>query len=219
MYSFYLDGVRLPITPKKLTVKVNGNNKTLTLLNGGEMNFLRSPELTEISFEAVLPMLGKYPFSGEYRQPDFYLALFEKLMAVKKPFRFKVIRSTPAGRLLFDTDMQVSLESYTMTEEATEGFDITVAITLKQYVAYATKKITVSASAKDAEPALNEDQKRDTGNKVTPKTYTVQRGDCLWLIAKKLYGDGAQYTKIYAANKDKIKNPNLIYAGQVLIIP
>ena len=38
-------------------------------------------------------------------------------------------------------------------------------------------------------------------------------------IAKSKYGSGSQYTKIYNANKDKIKNPNLIYPGQVLIIP
>lgn len=51
------------------------------------------------------------------------------------------------------------------------------------------------------------------------ENYTVVKGDCLWNIAKKFYGSGAQYTKIYNENKDKIKNPNLIYPGQVLIIP
>lgn len=51
------------------------------------------------------------------------------------------------------------------------------------------------------------------------KSYTVKKGDCLWNIAKKYYGNGAQYTKIYNANKGKIKNPNLIYPGQVLTIP
>ena len=50
-------------------------------------------------------------------------------------------------------------------------------------------------------------------------TYTVKKGDCLWNIAKKFYGNGSKYTKIYEANKDKIKNPQLIYAGQVLVIP
>ena len=53
----------------------------------------------------------------------------------------------------------------------------------------------------------------------TPVYYTVKSGDCLWTIAKKYYGNGAQYMKIYNANKDKISNPNLIYVGQVLTIP
>ena len=51
------------------------------------------------------------------------------------------------------------------------------------------------------------------------KTYTVKKGDTLWAIASKYYGSGAQYTKIYKANTDKISNPNLIYPGQVFTIP
>lgn len=47
----------------------------------------------------------------------------------------------------------------------------------------------------------------------------MKRGDCLWNIAKALLGSGSRYTEIYNLNKDKIKNPNLIYAGQVLRIP
>lgn len=67
--------------------------------------------------------------------------------------------------------------------------------------------------------------KKPTTNKSTvkpavkSKSYTVKKGDCLWNIAKKYYGDGNKYTKIYNANKDKIKNPNLIYPGQSLKIP
>ena len=52
------------------------------------------------------------------------------------------------------------------------------------------------------------------------QAYTVKPGDSLWNIAKKYYGSGAMYTKIYEANKDLIGgNPNLIFPGQKLIIP
>ena len=52
------------------------------------------------------------------------------------------------------------------------------------------------------------------------QTYTVVKGDCLWNIAKKFYGNGSKYTEIYNANKSVIGgNPNLIYPGQVLTIP
>ena len=47
--------------------------------------------------------------------------------------------------------------------------------------------------------------------------YTVVKGDCLWNIAKEFYGNGAAYTKIVEANG--IKDANLIYVGQKLVIP
>lgn len=219
MYSFFIDGMELPIAPQKLTVKIKGNNKTLTLINEGDINFLRAPGLTEITFDAVLPMLGQYSFANGYRQPDSYLNKLESLMTDKEPFRFLVSRVAPSGRLLYDTNMKVSLENYTVTEDATKGPDVTVSITLKQYISYSTKTVTVVKPKPEKKPVVQQKKKRETSSAPKVKTYTVKSGDCLWNIAKKYYGNGAQYTKIYNANKGKIKNPNLIYPGQVLTIP
>lgn len=219
MYSFFIDGMELPIAPQKLTVKIKGNNKTLTLINEGDINFLRAPGLTEITFDAVLPMLGQYSFANGYRRPDSYLNKLESLMTGKEPFRFLVSRVSPSGRLLYDTNMKVSLENYTVTEDATRGPDVTVSITLKQYISYSTKTVTVVKPKPEKKPVVQQKKKRETSSAPKVKTYTVKSGDCLWNIAKKYYGNGAQYTKIYNANKGKIKNPNLIYPGQVLTIP
>lgn len=219
MYSFFIDGMELPIAPQKLTVKIKGNNKTLTLINEGDINFLRAPGLTEITFDAVLPMLGQYSFANGYRRPDSYLNKLESLMTGKEPFRFLVSRVSPSGRLLYDTNMKVSLENYTVTEDATKGPDVTVSITLKQYISYSTKTVTVVKPKPEKKPVVQQKKKRETSSAPKVTTYTVKSGDCLWNIAKKYYGNGAQYTKIYNANKGKIKNPNLIYPGQVLTIP
>ena len=51
------------------------------------------------------------------------------------------------------------------------------------------------------------------------RTYTVVAGDSLSKIAKKIYGDANRWKEIFEANKGKIKNPDLIYPGQVLKIP
>lgn len=51
------------------------------------------------------------------------------------------------------------------------------------------------------------------------RTYTVKKGDCLWNIAKKFYGNGSAYTKIYDTNTNKIADPHWIYPGQVFVIP
>lgn len=50
-------------------------------------------------------------------------------------------------------------------------------------------------------------------------TYTVVPGDTLWGISARFLGNGARWKEIYEANRDKIKSPNLIYPGQVFIIP
>lgn len=49
--------------------------------------------------------------------------------------------------------------------------------------------------------------------------YTVVKGDSLWHIAVTVYGDGYRWIDIYKANKDLIHNPDLIYPGQVFVLP
>ena len=53
-----------------------------------------------------------------------------------------------------------------------------------------------------------------------PDSYTVIKGDCLWNIAKKdyIYNDPLMWPRIYEDNKDKIKDPDLIYPQQVFTI-
>ena len=51
------------------------------------------------------------------------------------------------------------------------------------------------------------------------KTYEIQAGDSLSKIAKKFYGQANDWNKIYEANKDVIKDPNVIYPGQEIVIP
>lgn len=50
-------------------------------------------------------------------------------------------------------------------------------------------------------------------------TVVVQPGNSLWRLARRLYGQGVQYTVIYEANRDQIRDPDLIYPGQVLQAP
>ncbi|MEJ8476062.1 LysM peptidoglycan-binding domain-containing protein [Roseibium algae] len=47
----------------------------------------------------------------------------------------------------------------------------------------------------------------------------IRKGDNLWRISRRLYGDGVRYTTIYQANKGQIRNPDLIYPGQVFLTP
>lgn len=117
-YHFYLDGTLLPITPESLKVKIKNQNKTISLINEGEINFLKLPGLSEVQFEMLLPQTA-YPFAnGSIKTIDEYLSLLERLKTGKKPFQFIVSRMTPRGKLLFDTNMKVSLEEYEILEDA-----------------------------------------------------------------------------------------------------
>ena len=51
------------------------------------------------------------------------------------------------------------------------------------------------------------------------RTARVERGVSLWRISRTIYGEGPRYTQIYDANTNQIRNPNLIFPGQVLVVP
>ncbi len=50
-------------------------------------------------------------------------------------------------------------------------------------------------------------------------TATVARGDSLWRISRQAYGEGTRYSLVYRANRDRIRNPDRIYPGQVFVLP
>ena len=50
-------------------------------------------------------------------------------------------------------------------------------------------------------------------------TAVVTRGDSLWRISRQIYGSGMRYTEIFEANQNQIRNPNLIYPGQLFVLP
>lgn len=67
--------------------------------------------------------------------------------------------------------------------------------------------------------------KRETAEAVVTSTkkdatnVTIQPGYTLWALAKNKYGDGARYVQIFEANRDHIKDPDLIYPGQIFDLP
>lgn len=215
-YEVYLDGFQLPITPSKIETKIKGNNKTMNLINDGDINVLRLPGLTEISFTALLPN-SKYPFALNDTKPIVLLDLFEKLKVEKKPFQFVILRTDYRKEILFHTDILVSLEDYTITEDAKNGLDLSVSVKLKQYREYGTKILKLTEE--DGTTVAVAEAPRSTENAPKKKVYVVVKGDTLWNIAKKHLGKGERWTEIYQLNRDKIINPNLIYPGQTFKLP
>lgn len=148
MYSIYLDKILLPIAPSKIKIGFSSQNKTLNLINDGEINILKDPGLLDIEFDAMLPNT-KYPFSiykDGFESADKFIDKINKLKTDKKPFQFIVTRTRPDGTPLFNTNIKVSLEEYEINEDAEEGFDVILSIKLKQYKPFGTKKIKIEKS-------------------------------------------------------------------------
>jgi nucleoid-associated protein YgaU len=80
--------------------------------------------------------------------------------------------------------------------------------------------VTSGSSTTSAEPvAPVPDLAPPVGTTGQSDTYVVVAGDSLSKIAKRHYGDANKWPRIYEANRDQIKNPDLIHPGQRLKIP
>lgn len=247
-YDFYFKTddtvLTFPITPEELKITSDSNNETITLINEGEVNLLKSPSLTEVEFEARFPMRN-YPYSRDPEDFQTYFDVFKELKEEKNPFRFIVARATPDGKRTWDTNLQMALEKFELTESVDNGDDVLISFTLKQYKEYGVKIVKVISETKS-----DKDKDKKTTTKTTKTTtstskksrkakkkskkakyYTVKKGDCLWNIAKKFYGNASKWKSIYKANKSKIEstakkhgkrsssNGHWIYAGTKLKIP
>ena len=220
-YDFYLGRCLLPVPPGKLQVKINNTNETVVLMNQGEVNILAAAGLTDIEFECRIPQ-NPYPwavYKSGFQGADYFLGQFEALKTGRRPFQFIVCRRHTDGRKLFDTNMKVSMEEYQIVEDTEEGIDLEVKVRLKQYRDYGTKTADISFTGS----RTGIQTQRETAGAPVPasaQSYRVVKGDCLWTIAKRFYGNGAKYILIHEANRDLVgSNPNRIYPGQVLVIP
>ena len=84
----------------------------------------------------------------------------------------------------------------------------------REVVAKVASAAPAAAPAADTAPAAS-----DVPAPVSQVTITVQPGFTLWGIARENYGDGLLYVRVYEANKDLIRDPDLIYPGQVFTVP
>lgn len=174
MYQMYIEKVLFPVTPGKLVTRINGKNKTLTLINEGEVNLIKSPGLTDISTEVLLPALTEYPFAvyhNGFKDPSYYLGKLEKWKQKRKPVHLKMLKTSPDGRQLDWSidDIPVTIEDYEITEDAEEqGFDVVVKISMKEYREWGAKKLVIKKSKKKKGKKKKTATKKKTRKKKTP---------------------------------------------------
>ena len=206
---------KFPVNPEEIKKTQKINVEKYQVLGGEQISVPAYKELAEYSFDCELPFREQhYMERGTRADPDYYINMLKRAHNNLAPLQ--LIYSNGETD---DESKSVLVESLEITEKAGEEGDKYLSLSFLEYKAPSKKYMAVVTPQQPA--ALQETPQQENNPAVTEnKTYTVVSGDSLWKIAKQFYGNGAQYTKIYEANKGIIGgNPNLIYPGQVFSIP
>lgn len=213
-YYFFIDEVMLPVPPAKMTISTKNRNKTISLIDDGDVNLLKAPGLTDIKFDLLLPNKW-YPFadysqsrkdliistvgdmiggiaqdlarSYTYKPAEYFYKYLRNANRKKKPIRFIVTRLGVNFQMLFDTNILMSVEACDLNEDAKQGNDLIVKLALKEYKPYGTKEVTVK-KGKDGNYQATVKKKRFT-DKATPNALKVTKEKSV-LEAVKLASNG-----------------------------
>lgn len=198
------DKLRLPVLPPKFEVEVENNNTTVNINEIGDVNLIGKTGLKSMGIETFFPNQN-YSFVeyNNFLKPYKAVEKLEKWRKSGKPVRL-IITTTGINLLML-------IEDLTYGERDGTG-DVYYTLNLREYKILKTKKVAKVMIPEPKRPAPPKPK--------ATRTYVVKRGDCLWNIAKKYYGKGSDWRKIYNKNKKVIgSNPNLIYPGQKYVIP
>lgn len=209
------DRLQFPMLPTDISVKIAQQFATYSILRMGEVKIPSGTSADGFSWSGILP--------GAARQYEPYVRAWQEPKAIYNWLNgLKVKNDKPIKARLLITETPINCDVYLSSFMAapTGGYgDINYDITLVQARDIIVRKSgekTATETLQDAPPAEN------TERTVPPaaQTYTVVKGDSLWKIAQKFYGNGGEYAKIYAANQGTIgSNPSQIEPGQVFTIP
>lgn len=207
----------LPINPESIEPTSEGNNEDIQIIGLGRTVRKGEPGLKSFSIESFFPGPHSYYYTGV--KPKTCIEFIEKIRNTENKNN-NVARIITTG-LPLNVNMYFVVDNFKYSNKAGEEEDIYYTLDIKQYKPYGAKtvKVDLSGLASARVAAVSRPAPVATTSQPTHKTYTVKRGDCLWNITKKYTGNGARWKELYNLNKSKIRNPNLIYPGQVFTLP
>lgn len=235
-YYFYLGMVQLPVPPARMELKIKGKNRVINLINEGEASLIKSPGLSEIEFEARLPN-NRYPWAEYdtsllgglansmivgatgidnffgYKKAEYFLNQFETLKTSKEPFQFIVCRML-GFNVLFSTNMTVTLEDYSIVEDAdSEGTDVVVPLKLKEYRYFGTKTAKIEKDKAGNEKLVVQDNRPTVGKNI-PSLAKISKNVTCYEAVKMLTGGKVNWRSVLTSNL--VTNPLQSMAGKVL---
>ena len=195
-FEFRRNAVSIPVNPENIEISEPGDNQKANVVGLGEIIIPRERRLASFRISSFF-------------QDDSYLGFFKEWRDAKIAGRF-----TASG---LDIDMDVVISDFTYERKAGEEERVYYNLALSEYRPYGAR-VVVMPTPTTAQPVA--DTRKDNKPAVA-QTYTVKSGDNLWAISKRLGGaGGTNWRELYDANRSVVgDNPNLIFAGQILVIP
>lgn len=199
--------LRLPVPPEKFEIETGNLNTVVTVEELGEIQLMGKSKLSLLTIETFWPS-KQYSFCqySNFLLPYEAMALITKWKNSGSPIQVII-----TGTLV---NMPMSIDDFIYSEK--DGTkDVYFSITFKEY-----KYITLKTQIVSVTKAVNRYSSTPSrpSSKQVAKTYTVVRGDTLSKIAQRAYGNSSKWRDLFAKNSGTIKNPNLIYPGQVLTL-
>ncbi|MEG2371809.1 MAG: LysM peptidoglycan-binding domain-containing protein [Hydrogenoanaerobacterium sp.] len=213
MIKTFLDGVQLPVNPfDDITLTTQGNNKQVEIIAIGDVTQIGTRKLAAISIKSIFTD-NIYPWSAisNPKPPKYYVTLIEKAMKRQRSVRLLIVGDG------VDINLRCSIENFKTTQAAGETNEYYYTLSLKEYRTPCLKYVDIIPSELSKPKAQVLSARVENPPKA--RTHTAKSGDTLWAMAKTYYGNGAEYMKIYNANKNLNPSPNDIYVGQVFVIP
>ena len=186
--------ITFTVNPREMAISRPNRNQVYSLAMGGTVNAWGGRGLREVKLTTFLPEKHS-PFYGGV-DPQSVLSMLRSWQDSGDPIRL----------IISDTDINDAFLIEDLTETLREGDgDVGVTLSLREYK---FKSALASLAGTDQSSAKRQDER------TVPETYTVRKGDTLWGIAVRFYGDGTRWSVLAA--KNNIGDPKHLPVGKVL---
>ena len=210
------DKIRFPVVPPSIGVNRSNNIDAESVIKLGEVPIFNGTSLKTIEFTSFFPN-QEYSFCDYtgFMKPYEFSEKIQKWMYEGKPLRI-IVTDSP-------TNMQCLIQQFdTVEQDGTR--DLYFTLNLLEYRPIEVPNLSSSNASSNSSNTQNTSRPSETNTNSSnqQKTHKVVKGDCLYDIAKKYYGNGNLYPKIKEANKSKypsLSKSNIIQINWELIIP
>ena len=198
-----------------ITVKpqTKDQNTVAVLTPGQPTKVIEAPKPAtgSVALDAVdYDAAGNIIFSGRAKADDAIRLYVDNALAGEA-------KADPQGKWVFKGQATVPAGTHNLrADEVAADGSVTSRVELPFMREEAAKVAAATSTPTQATPTPTTPQVAEAPQ---PKRITIQPGNNLWKLSREIYGAGKSYTVIFEANKDQIRNPSLIYPGQIITAP